>query len=204
MHTIHTTPGFIIESRPRGEAGKLLSIFTRDLGLVLATAQGIRLEKSKLRYHSQEYAVGEFSFVRGKEFWRLTSAGETQRKEAIVPRQARDKQRSKDSQELIVRIASLLRRLLHGEEAHTELFDHLKNSFEFLENSPELSEQQLKTLESVIVFRILHLLGYVGVDKNLDTKIISVPLTVELLNEAEGQRMSMNRHINKALKESHL
>ena len=73
-YTIITTPGFIIGSRPRGEAGKLLSIFTRDLGLVLASAQGIRLEKSKLRYAARDYSFGEYSFVKGKEFWRLTDA----------------------------------------------------------------------------------------------------------------------------------
>ena len=198
MYPIHTTPGFIIESRPRGEAGKLLSIFTRDLGLVLATAQGIRLEKSKLRYHSQEYAVGEFSFVRGKEFWRLTSARGIDAFQRGLP------SLSLARVGLAARIASLLRRLLHGEEAHSELFDHLKSSFEFLENNSELSEEHSKTLESIIIFRVMHLLGYVGVDKNLDPKIVSAPLTVELLNEAGGQRMSMNRHINKALKESHL
>jgi chromosome segregation protein len=74
MHPIHTTPGFIIDSRPYGEAGKLLSIFTRDFGLVTTSASGIRFEKSKLRYHSQDYSFGSFSLVRGKELWRLTSA----------------------------------------------------------------------------------------------------------------------------------
>ena len=74
MHPIHTTPGLIIHSRPYGEAGKLLSIFTRDFGLVLANAQGIRLEKSKLRPFIQDYSFGIFSLVKGKELWRLTSA----------------------------------------------------------------------------------------------------------------------------------
>ena len=76
MHPIHTTPGFIIGSRPSGEAGKMISIFTRDLGLVFASAQGIRFEKSKLRPFTQDYSFGQFSFVRGKEYWRLTSAQE--------------------------------------------------------------------------------------------------------------------------------
>ncbi|MEK9177832.1 MAG: recombination protein O N-terminal domain-containing protein, partial [Patescibacteria group bacterium] len=82
MYSITTTPGFIIDSRPYGEAGRLMSIFTRELGLVRATAQGIRLEKSKLRYSSQLYSFGIFSFVCGKEFWRLTNAREQSRNEA--------------------------------------------------------------------------------------------------------------------------
>src|SRR5690349_10081885 len=74
MYSIITTEGFIIDSRPSGEAGKLLYIFTKDHGLVMATAQGIRLEKSKLRYFIQDYSFGVYSFVKGKEYWRLTNA----------------------------------------------------------------------------------------------------------------------------------
>lgn len=209
MYAIHTTPGFIIESRPSGEAGKLLSIFTRDLGLVWAAAQGIRLEKSKLRYHSQEYSFGEFSFVRGKEFWRLTSA-KNQGRTLRSPELRSDLGFS----DLIARIALLLRRLLHGEEAHPELFEHIEASFLFLENlvtstnstknQLELSAEQLQTLESIIVFRILHLLGYIGADKNLDARLVAEPLSIKLLDETVGQRMNVNRHINKALRESHL
>src|SRR3989344_458642 len=157
MHIIHTTPGFIIKSRPRGESGKLLSIFTRDLGLVLATAQGIRLEKSKLRYHSQEYSFREFSFVRGKEFWRLTNA------QSYVSAPVGD--------DLVIRIALLLRRLLHGEEANPELFDHISKSFSFLMNLSEILDEQRNMLESVIVLRVLYFLGYVGKDKNLDARL---------------------------------
>ncbi len=211
MYTIHTTPGFIIESRPRGEAGKLLSIFTRDLGLVLATAQGIRLEKSKLRYHSQEYSFGEFSFVRGKEFWRLTNAGKVQGTSDKVQGGPTSflsgselRKASKNETELISRIALLLRRLLRGEEAHPELFDHIESAVNFLKSSPEFTSEQSQTLESIIVFRILHLLGYVGIDKKISAELISQPLSIKLIDEAVGQRMVLNQHINKALRESHL
>lgn len=204
MYAIHTTSGFIIESRPSGEAGKLLSIFTRDLGLVFASAQGIRLEKSKLRYHSQDLSFGEFSFVRGKEFWRLTNA-KNQGLTLGLPGLRSDLGFS----DLIARIALLLRRLLHGEEAHPELFEHLEASFLFIENNltmmpRKLSEEQFQTLESIIVFRILHLLGYIGADKNLDSRLTAEPLNAILLDEVEDQRGNINRHINKALRESHL
>ncbi len=206
MYAITTTPGFIIESRPSGEAGKLLSIFTRDLGLVLATAQGIRLEKSKLRYHSQEYSFGEFSFVRGKEFWRLTNAAglQSDKKVVTLPSQQKGPHHVTAADELIARIALLLRRLLHGEEAHPELFEQIQEAFLFLEESVELTPEQLQTLESLLVFRIMHLLGYIGTDKGLDQGLISSPITLDLITTAEPQRLNLNKHINKALRESHL
>src|ERR1700733_8051707 len=73
-HRIYTTSGFVVESRPYGEAGKILSIFTRDLGMVNAAAQGIRLVRSKLRYHAQDFSLAKFSLVRGRDLWRVVGA----------------------------------------------------------------------------------------------------------------------------------
>ncbi len=206
MYAIHTTPGFIIDSRPTGEAGKLISIFTRELGLVFASAQGLRLEKSKLRYHTIDYSFGTFSFVRGKEFWRLTSAAEEQ-KQAISGSERRSKagsrkQEDRKTQEFFARIALLLRRFLHGEEPHPELFDVLESCRTFLADS-QLSDEQLQTLESIVVLRILYSLGYVGKLAELD-EYVHGPISTDLLERAFPLRKVINQHINKALKESQL
>jgi len=200
MYTIHTTPGFIINSRGTGEAGKLLSVFTRDLGLIRASAQGIRFEKSKLRPFIQDYSLGVFSFVRGKEFWRLTNA-----QEIIDIKEDRfEIQDSRiETRELIARIAFLLGRLLQGEEAHPELFETLNKLFLFL-NSTDLFKEQFKSLESLIVIRILHHLGYVAIIPDLKSQIESDEITKEILMSIDKNRILVNQHINKALQESHL
>jgi DNA repair protein RecO len=194
MYAIHTTPGFIIDSRPYGEAGKMISIFTRDLGLILATAQGIRFEKSKLRYHAREYSFGTFSFVRGKELWRMTS----------VTSNEIDQSGTKESQQLIARIALVLKRLLHGEEPNMELFDAVEMCHLFLYSVKSFSEDQLKTLESLVMLRILHYLGYVGKDIQMSEFFASKEISPEVLEKAAPLRQLMNQHINIALKESHL
>jgi len=197
MHAIHTTPGFVIDSRPHGEAGKLLSLFTRDYGLVFASAQGIRLEKSKLRYHTQEYSFGTFSLVRGKEYWRLTSAmHDTDPRMARIPRI--------ETQQLITRLALLLRRLLHGEEPHPELFVIVESCAAFLSENDTITSEQLKTLESITVLRMLHALGYIGNDSNLNGSASSSVLSLQLLDSWLEKRAAINQHINKALRESHL
>ncbi len=217
MYAIHTTPGFIIDSRPYGEAGKILSIFTRELGLVSVIAQGIRLEKSKLRYHAQEYRFGVFSLVRGKEYWRLTSSGAPLSVAGVSPLNPTRGIEEKSLGSFVARMALLLRRLLHGEEAHPELFDCVEGCVRFItarrlsfakapkgEHLAELTDEQSKTLESVTVFRILDLLGYIGKDSLFDEKLKSSGLSAELLDEMTGNRGVMNQHINKALRESHL
>lgn len=195
MYAIHTTAGFIIDSRPYGEAGKMLSIFARDLGLVTATAQGIRLEKSKLRYHAQEYSFGTFSLVRGKEFWRLTSAQEET---------GDRKQGKRKREEMVARIAFLLRRLLHGEEAHPELFDVIKRGALFLDEYPEMTGDQFGLFESLLVARILHHLGYIGDDGELNGHMKTSDISIDLLDRLKDKRAIFNRHINKALQESQL
>ena len=192
MYAIQTTPGFVISSRPNGEAGKVLSIFTRDLGLIKASAQGIRFEKSKLRPFIQDYSTGVFSFVRGKEFWRLTSA-----QEGI-------EHKVKNSHELFARIALLLGRLLQGEEAHPALFDMIDMCFMFINDHHDIDKESMMTLESLLVIRILQRLGYIAHTEELKSYIESDTISVEMLNALKEQRSVMNTHINKALRESHL
>jgi DNA repair protein RecO (recombination protein O) len=195
MYAIHTTPGFILDSRPYGDADKLLTIFTRDFGLITATALGIRFEKSKLRYFCQDYSFSTFSLVRGKEFWRLTSAAAA---DTAMPSSAA-------ADVLIARLAQLLRRLLHGEEENAGLFDTIQSTAYFLADaSAALTEEDLKALESVTVLRVLALLGYIGSDPAIQPYLANGELSVDLLKQAAAQRTALNQHINKALKESHL
>jgi len=203
MYAIYTTPGFIIDSRPYGEAGKLVSTFTRDFGLVTATATGIRYEKSKLRYFTQDYSLGTFSLVRGREFWRLTSAAasdggnEAGGMSSSLP---------SDAQALIARIALLLRRLLQGEEPNVALFVCVQTAVDFVRNIEPgiLDTGRLQTLESLTVIRIMQRLGYIGDNAGLDGHVASTSWDVVILDELHDKRFLMNRHINAALKESHL
>ncbi len=191
VHAIHTTPGFVIDSRPYGEAGKILSIFTQDLGLVSAIAQGIRLEKSKLRYYVQNYSFAKYSLVRGKEFWRLTSASD-------------ETTASSAASVLIAKIAALLRRLLQGEDPHPELFELVTSCAAFLRSSPGLTEEQGRSLESLVVLRILHTLGYIGNEPAFAAFIDALEINIPILDQVTSIRQTVNRHINTALKESQL
>jgi recombinational DNA repair protein (RecF pathway) len=181
----------------------MISIFTRDLGLVFALAQGIRFEKSKLRSFTQDYSFGRFSFVRGKEYWRLTSAQEDNTNLRIYANDTNNES-TNGTQTLIARIASLLERLLHGEQPNPELFDCIYSCQLFIGENPRLNDESLQTLESLIVVRILNRLGYIGDAAELNDRIQSTELAIELLDNLKSSRATINKHINKALKESHL
>ena len=83
MHNIYHTEGIILESKNFGEAGRYYSIFTRELGMVYASAQGVRKMSSKLRFILQDLSYINIDLVQGKDFWRITSASKTNELEKI-------------------------------------------------------------------------------------------------------------------------
>lgn len=149
-HHIYTTPGFLIHSRPSGEAGKFFLVFTRELGMIGARAQGVRLSQSKLRYHTQDYSFGYYSFVRGKDVWRMTGA---QKIEGIM-------EVKKKNMRLYVQILTLLKRLLPGEEKNEHLFEILEVFHTYLGHR-DLEKEIGELVECLTVLRILSALGYV-------------------------------------------
>lgn len=192
-HHIYTTEGFVVGSKNIGEANKYLFIFTRDLGMIGASAQGVRHDRSKLRYHVQDYSYASFSLVRGREVWRITSARELE----YTPRGARA---AATHRELYVRILNLLKRLIHGEEKNEALFHMMRDGFIFFEQQGGGSEVEF---EQVMVFKILALLGYIG-DAAVFAPLAAAPWSGDQLTYARTHTAAVVAEINRALKESQL
>src|SRR5579864_2329226 len=108
MHHIYHTEGLILGSKNYSEAGKCYYIFTRDLGMIYASAQGVRKMSSKLRFILQDFAYVKVDLVQGKDFWRVTSASKTNSLEEIT--------KNPETFEIFSNIANLLKRLLAGVE----------------------------------------------------------------------------------------
>ena len=142
MHHIYTTPAFVVHSTPYGEAGKFLLLFTKDFGMVGAIASGVRKAESKLRFHVQDYFFSKLSLVRGKEVWRLTGAYEISEHQKSDP--------------MKVRILSLLKRLLQGEEKNEKLFAIMEGLY-----AREFKKEDYEPVEYITVMRILNVLGYI-------------------------------------------
>ena len=106
MHHIYHTEGIILSSRSYGEAGKHFHIFTRDLGMITASAQGVRKMSSKLRFVLQDFAYLKIDLVQGKNIFRLTNASKTNKLEHIV--------KNVETLKVFANIARLLKRLLAG------------------------------------------------------------------------------------------
>ena len=201
MHHIYHTEGLILGSKNFGEAGKYFSVFTRDLGMIYASAQGVRKMSSKLRFVLQDFAYVRIDLVQGKDFWRVTSASKTNLLDQLS--------RNPETFAVFHNIANLLKRLLAGVEPNEALFVDLINGLSILEKTSTKSESasgwgnDLRNIEAIIVLRILNNLGYIGGDEALQN-IVKSPFEPNLIFEVSKSRTEVLRQINKALKETHL
>ena len=194
MHHIYTTKAIIIKSASVGEANKYYFLLTEDLGFVRASAQGVRLEKSKLKGHLQDFCFVKISLVKGKSIWRIVSV-ETERKGDFL----------NDTNKLIAikNIFSLLLRLLHGEEKNEPLFKTVESFYNFLLDN-NFSVSDISNLETIIVLRILYHLGYFKESFDLIDFAKNDELSPNLLKLFENKKKMAIFDINNALKETHL
>ena len=193
MHHIYHTEGIILESKNFGETGKYYSIFTRDLGMVYASAQGVRKMSSKLRFVLQDYAYVKLDLIQGKDFWRITSAGKTNKLGQLT--------KNSETFKVFFNITKLLKRLLAGVERNEVLFVDLINSLSILEKIE--TQENLRNIEAIIVLRILNNLGYIGENEILQN-LVKSPFEENLIFEFSKSRPQVLHQINKALKETHL
>lgn len=193
MYHIYHTEGIILSSKNFGETGKYYSIFTRDLGMVYASAQGVRKISSKLRFVLQDFAYIKIDLVQGKDFWRVTSASKTNKIEDIS--------KNSGTFQIVSNIANLLKRLLAGVEKNETLFADLINGLSILEKKEEGGD--LRNIEAIIVLRILNNLGYIGGNEVLQN-LVKSPFEENLIFEVSKSRSKILYQINKALKETHL
>lgn len=193
---VHKTPGIVLQTLPSGEANIFLTIFTRELGLVKATAQGARLGRSKMRYGLQKYDVSLFSFVYGKNIWRLTGA-------VPVSSIYYDFKKKKEELRMIASVCLLLQRLMTGEEQNIKLFDLFTNAVAFLDKSA-LTEEEIGYFEFLFVLRILYNLGYISGSSGLEVLALGSQWDKGILQNLSSYKREAISAINRAILESQL
>lgn len=163
-HHIYHTTGLIVGLKPKGETDLLLKVFTRDFGMVVATAQGARKMVSKNRFGLRLYAVPEFDLIKTRESFRVGAV----RPEPYAPGRAETLVRAK--------VSAILARFVVSDEPHEKLFDDVL----------ELFKKQNKDIDILAMVVILENLGYWYSTEN-DKKFIngadlSVQEKVEIIN----------------------
>lgn len=187
-YRIYHTEGFILTGRSYGEANKVFKILTPDLGLVNCLAQGIRLEKSKLRFGTLPRRFVRVSLVRGREHWRLIH---------VEPDSGFDSKLVFNLEIFLAKTATLLLRFIHGESRDPDLYEILKGAvLSWIENAKSSQELQ-QSLEILTVVRLLTALGYRPEDKEIE-------LFAESLDWQEKALINFRKHLPKAVRSVNL
>jgi|SRR3989338_2358980 len=194
MHHLYHTESLILERRPFGEANYYITLLTRDLGLIRASAQGIRLSQSKLKGSLTEFSFSRVSLVRGRAMWRITSAELKKNYYTII--------RGTSTLCISARLFALVGRLVHGEEKNQELFDLLKDTLEFFSRDDRQPYDEM-ALELLVVLKILATLGY-GTRLLKFSPLLTAPLSFELLPQISLEKKYALQEINTILRETHL
>jgi len=198
-HHIYHTRGIVIEARSVKEANKTYWIFTRDLGMVLASAQGVRLSTSKLRFSLQPLSVAEISLVRGRVGWRVVNAREI----------SNIYWRIKDMPQSVAmssRVLRLVRRLVTGEEKNEVLFERLSAGLMYLADGvggKQLTTKQVMNLEFILLLQVLYTLGYFAPPTEL-LWCIDDHLSSEMIENMTAFSREAISHINSSIKETQL
>jgi DNA repair protein RecO len=198
-HHIYHTRGIVIEAINVREANKTYWIFTRDLGMVLASAQGVRLAASKLRFSLQPLSIAEVSLVRGRAGWRVVNAREI----SNVYWRIKD---TPHSVAMFSRVLRLVRRLVTGEEKNEALFDRLSEGLMYLAEGSDgdlPTTRQVMNLESILLLQVLYTLGYFAPPTEL-LWCINDPLSPVMIENMSVFNSRAIAHINASIKETQM
>ncbi|PIR38789.1 MAG: hypothetical protein COV34_00520 [Candidatus Zambryskibacteria bacterium CG10_big_fil_rev_8_21_14_0_10_42_12] len=197
MYHTYSTDAIVLESKAMGDSSRLLWLFTKDFGLILADVKSARGHLSKLRPSIQTYSYGLFTLVRGKRGWKVINViGKGNHYYEL--RSTRS-----DAIEALARTSHVMRKLIGLDDVvHEDVFSLLSQGIEQMKCS---NATESCVIESVMVCRMLGRLGYMT-HEGLPQLLVSPYLNFseELLAAAVPMRAALNRRINASLKQTGL
>jgi recombinational DNA repair protein (RecF pathway) len=161
----YTTEAIVCGSRANNTSDKSFLLFTREAGMLWASAKSVREERSRQRFALQEFSLIRVSLVRGKSGWRIGSA-ECERNYFVSGDQAA----AKLARVGVSAVIKLLRQFIRGEISQTDVFDDAKAALGLVSNGTADNGQLL----SIFSLRLLSRLGYIAPAPQLETYLEAV------------------------------
>lgn len=143
------TNGIVLARRNIGEADRLLTVFTDELGKVKIIARGSRKIKSKLASHIEPFSTGSFEFIDGKTFYILVGA----QKLPPVIELAKDL----ELYQTLSYICELVDVAFHENEPNPSVYRLLQEVTDAISNNPAINK---KLLRQYFEMKLLVGLGY--------------------------------------------
>lgn len=148
-YTNYTTDAFVCGHLKRGNADKLLYLFTEEGGMLMARAVSVREERSKMRFALEDFSFARVSLVRGKQGWRVVGVTESVNHYLTTDTRA--------VRRVMREWVLLLRRLVIGEDNARDVYVIFRDGVEALMST----SSDTQVLDMFVRLRMLHALGYI-------------------------------------------
>ena len=147
----YTTEAIVCGSRDSYTSDRSYLLFTKEAGMLWASARSVREEKSKQRFALQDFALIRVSLVKGKSGWRIGSVESI--KNAFL---TADTQPARAG---VASVVKLLRRLVHGEEVVRAAYVDTRD---VLQHIPRVDPEDVTYIVDHFTLRLLAELGYIA------------------------------------------
>ena len=155
-YSTYTTEALVCGSRPNHTSDKAFLLFTKDAGMLWATARSVREERSSQRYALQDFSLIKVSLVRGKSGWRIGSAESEYN--------AFTEAKSREARGMLTGMVRLLRQFMKGEESVPAVFEDSRKFLDSVKNE----QNEKGHVVDVFAIRLLHKLGYISVAEDYE------------------------------------
>ena len=193
-YTKYHTRAIILDTQENGESDRIFTLLTETHGVVRAVAKSVRDEKSKLRGGLAPYAVIRIGLIRARVLWRITDARIESGNTDLISQPAR---------QVLARIYNLSNRLIDTGKSVVDVFDVLVEGTVYLQGQ-HISRDEIELLETILVMRLLHRLGYFGGGAFFEHITSSPYITDMVLTETARLRSRIVSQINRSMREIHL
>jgi len=151
-YVTYTTTAIVCGSKASNTSDRSYLLFTKEVGMVWATARSVREERSRQRYALQDCALITVSLVKGKAGWRIGSVealGNT-----FIDATGRVGRAG------VIVVIKFLRRFVHGEMVLPEVLEDAIAVMRTVSKANNVTTME----RSVMIFelRALYQLGYVA------------------------------------------
>ena len=189
---IYTTPALVCGSWQRNGADKTYQLYTRDIGMLYATARSVREERSRQRYALQDLAEIRVSLVCGRAGWRVGSVVDV----SHFLFMAKDRR----TRIAIVELFRTLRRFISGETPTPKIYDM---TIEALHHLREANGVDPENTLLCVQYRILYELGYVA-PTDEERTVLEQPISTMTSSMTKNALDSIRTSITTATTVSHL
>ncbi|NET55655.1 MAG: DNA repair protein RecO [Symploca sp. SIO2E6] len=157
MSRTYKATGINLKSIPLGEADRIVTILTREYGLIRAVAPGARKQKSKLGGRIGLFVVNQLLLAKGRSLDKITQAETLE----SYPGLSKDLAKLAASQYL----AELVLYHALSEQPQEELFELLQEHLRRLEQLPHLTgnQSEISLVLAQLSHGIFHLLALAGI-----------------------------------------